>query len=122
MFFKNQRKTRKLTFCNFRTYFEKIRILKIFSKIEEKREIFMFFDFFRDRKIILCKIIFQKIKNNGNFQKCFKKYNVAYIGMTNRTTHKYLGIRTVLSPDSVLNLNVRFSAHDYRSVPILRTL
>ena len=59
----------------------------------------------------------QKIQNNGKFQKCWKKRNVAYIEMTNQTTQKYLGIRTVLSPDSVLNLNVRFSAHDHRSAP-----
>ena len=50
------------------------------------------------------------------------KHNVAYIGMPSRTTQNYLDIRTVLSPDSVLNLNVQFSAHDHRSVPILRTL
>ena len=42
--------------------------------------------------------------------------------MTNRTTQKYLGIRTVLSPDSVLNLNVHFSAHDHRSAHTKNTL
>ena len=74
-------------------------------------------------KIVGKKTFFsRRLKITEMFKNVGEKTNIAYIGMTNRTTQKYLGIRTVLSPDSVLKLNVRFSAHDHRSAPILRKL